>query len=824
MPDDPRRLPHHPGLDGLRGLAVAAVLAYHGGFAWAKGGYLGVSVFFTLSGFLITSLLLAEHQREGSISLRRFWGRRFRRLLPAAVVALAGVAVFALTVASADQRRTIDGDILAALAYVANWRFVLEDVAYGEFFADPSPVLHFWSLAIEEQFYVLFPPLVAAVLAVSRRRLAPLAAILVALVAASVAMSFVLEGAGPDRIYFGTDTRAVEILVGALLAVAVAAWGRPSSRIAGLATSAGGIVALGALGFAAATVAQSSDWLYRGGFAGIALVSATAVFASARESRLGSVLGNPALRWLGLRSYGLYLYHWPIFQWLDAGLTGLEPWPLFAVRVAVTATIAEASYHLVEMPFREGRIPRLQARILAPVATAGVAAAAVALAATAPPPALEFEEEGVIAAAAPEVLIEEDEHVVVLGGPLAGQLAAALDAAVDPGEALVVDDESTAACVPDCPTLEAAWSDAVAEAATVVFLVGPSDPLAGDVEALRRIREAVPPDARVLWVTHPIAGSTVEPTPTPAPELVGSHDATNAIVGETAAAVGDEVIDLARLVEPPAVGTPPVRVTAAVALDDPVLLDRLDQVVAQILEGSRSAPQTLRILVIGDSVSGTLADGLVAWGQETGSAVVWNATRPGCGILREGELLGVGFQSEGCRSWAQYYPEHIRDFAPDLVVVHSGPWDLIKRRLPGSEEWTGPGDPEFDAYMRDEYAEAISVLGAGGAPVLWLGTPCFTPDLPNVTDPWLGPERRSVQSAILADLVAEGLDLRWFDLEALACPGGAYSKDIAGIVDARPDGVHFSLEAATWIAREHLAPVISDATGAPVGSTSVNAG
>jgi peptidoglycan/LPS O-acetylase OafA/YrhL len=192
MTDDRARLPHHAGLDGIRGLAVVAVLAYHGGFGWARGGYIGVSVFFTLSGFLITTLLLAEHRRDGRVGLRAFWGRRFRRLLPAAVVALVGVCLFSLTVATPGQRRGIHADVLAALAYVANWRFVFKDVSYGDLFDEPSPVLHFWSLAIEEQFYVFFPLLVVAVLAVGRGRRSVLAGGL-ALLAGSVPVVIMKE-------------------------------------------------------------------------------------------------------------------------------------------------------------------------------------------------------------------------------------------------------------------------------------------------------------------------------------------------------------------------------------------------------------------------------------------------------------------------------------------------------------------------------------------------------------------------------------------------------------------------------------------------------
>jgi len=211
------RLRHEPALDGLRGLAVVAVVLFHAGWSHAVGGFLGVSTFFTLSGYLITSLLLAERERTGRIDLPSFWARRARRLLPAAITTLLGVSLLAATLATPEQLATLRGDVLSALGYVANWRFLLAGRSYGDLFAAPSPVLHFWSLAIEEQLYVAFP--IVVLLTPARR----LAAVLGVLIAGSVLSSVVLFDAGGanDAVYYGTFTRAAELLVGGLLAVAV---------------------------------------------------------------------------------------------------------------------------------------------------------------------------------------------------------------------------------------------------------------------------------------------------------------------------------------------------------------------------------------------------------------------------------------------------------------------------------------------------------------------------------------------------------------------------------------------------------------------------
>src|SRR4051812_42501007 len=217
MSHETNPLPRIRALDGLRGLAVAGVLAYHCGFGWARGGFLGVSLFFTLSGFLITSLLLAERSEHGRIGLRGFWARRARRLLPAALLALAVIVAFGATVASGSQLRGLRGDVLAALAYVANWRFVLAGTSYGALWSAPSPVQHFWSLAIEEQLYVVLPLAVAGTLALGRGRRRPLLAVLGAGLGLSVLATFLVHD--QLRAYYGTDVRAGELLIGALLAV-----------------------------------------------------------------------------------------------------------------------------------------------------------------------------------------------------------------------------------------------------------------------------------------------------------------------------------------------------------------------------------------------------------------------------------------------------------------------------------------------------------------------------------------------------------------------------------------------------------------------------
>ncbi len=354
-------LTHMPGLDGLRGLAVAGVVAYHAGFDRMVGGFLGVSTFFTLSGFLITSLLLAETRTSGTVDLRRFWSRRFRRLLPASTALLALVVLFGFTVATPGQRLGLRADVLSSLFQVANWRFVFAGTSYGAMFEAPSPVLHFWSLAIEEQFYWLFPPLLLLVVKLVKGRGAAIGAVLgaAALASWSVALLAELE---PDRAYFGTDTRAVEILLGGVLAVLFSHRGvrRELSLRSGWRTAllAAGGVCLAVQLWWWVTVPQSAPWLYDGGLGLYALMSCVVIAAAALPTGpMRSVMSTGVLRWAGERSYGIYLIHWPLFLLVRQELPDLSKWVQTALVVAATLGLAEVSYRFFEQPIRSGRWP-----------------------------------------------------------------------------------------------------------------------------------------------------------------------------------------------------------------------------------------------------------------------------------------------------------------------------------------------------------------------------------------------------------------------------------------------------------------------------------
>ncbi|MEZ5144346.1 MAG: acyltransferase family protein [Acidimicrobiales bacterium] len=379
-PSPGRSLGYQPALDGLRGLAVLAIFAFHAGFTWAPGAFLSVSTFFTLSGFLITFLLLAEHERHGRIDRRAFWTRRARRLLPASLVTIAGIVLAAALFADAAQLQRLRGDVLAALAYVANWRFISLGDAYGALFQSESPMQHFWSLAIEEQYYLLYPLLFIGILAVARGSRRRMLAALGGLVGLSLAASLLLQagGASTDRLYFGTDVRAAELLVGALFAVWWSGHRHVGDTVGRRTVRYGGLVALVLMLVLWAVARQDGRAWYQGGLIAYSLVTAFVVLAAVQaEGPVRRVLSAKPLVALGVISYGAYLIHWPVFVWLNES-TGLAPWPLFALRVAVTIGLAVVMYRVIETPVREGRsILTRRALLVVPAVVVAVLAASV---------------------------------------------------------------------------------------------------------------------------------------------------------------------------------------------------------------------------------------------------------------------------------------------------------------------------------------------------------------------------------------------------------------------------------------------------------------
>lgn len=355
-----------PGLDGLRAIAVLAVVLYHLNQRFAPGGLLGVGVFFVLSGYLITDLLVAEWARAGRIDIRNFWLRRARRLLPALLLMIVGVVAW-VAVFNPGQITSLRSDVLASILYISNWWYIFHHVSYFASFGPPSPVGHLWSLAVEEQFYLIWPLVLIFCLRFAPRRGWLIGVALAGAWLSAFAMVWLYQpGLDPSRVYYGTDTRAFALLFGAVLAFVC-----PSrTLIAGI--RRGGRVwfdLAGGLGLLVILVMfvdtnEYQPFLYPAGLLLISLATAGVIAAGAqRDTIIGRLLGWHPLRWLGVRSYGIYLWHYPIIVLSTPTVVTTGPNYLrAAIQVALSIALAAASWRFVERPIRTGALTRLWVR------------------------------------------------------------------------------------------------------------------------------------------------------------------------------------------------------------------------------------------------------------------------------------------------------------------------------------------------------------------------------------------------------------------------------------------------------------------------------
>ncbi len=350
---------YQPALDGVRALAVSAVLLFHGGVRGFGGGYLGVSVFFTLSGYLITSLLMHEHQVSGRIDLPTFYSRRLRRLLPASATCLLGVVVLAAFTDVFEAVASLRAHVIGSLFQVANWVLLAGGGSYQDLLAQTngtaSPLEHFWSLAIEEQFYWIWPPLMAFVLARVAQRRSRVVWIGLITAVSMAAAPVIAQVWGPDAAYWSTPARIGEILVGAFVAVAL------YGRSVGVRWQVLAPLALVALGAATVLFPSSSGPAYEGALPLVAVVSGALLVGLQPDGPVRRAMAIAPLVWLGRISYGVYLFHWPIYVLFDAERTGLDGSLLLAVRLAITMVVSVVSYRLIELPVRHapGIRPRM---------------------------------------------------------------------------------------------------------------------------------------------------------------------------------------------------------------------------------------------------------------------------------------------------------------------------------------------------------------------------------------------------------------------------------------------------------------------------------
>ncbi|MBH0346808.1 MULTISPECIES: acyltransferase family protein [Bacillus] len=352
------------GLDSLRGLAILGVILYHINFNWMPGGFLGVTVFFVLSGYLITDILAMEWKRNKRIDLKKFWLSRARRLLPGMLVMLV-ITLAWITIFHSSLLEKMRGDSLAALFYVSNWWYIYHKLSYFDNFNQISPLNHFWSLAVEEQFYVVWPFIISLGLYYINKQSRMILLICLGAFASALAMAILYEpGVDPSRIYYGTDTRAFSLLIGAVLALV---W--PSNRLANkiipkarfILDVVGGIALIIILLMFWKTN-QYDPFLYKGGMVLLSIATALLVANLAHPaSRIAQFLRFRPLRWVGIRSYGIYLWHYPILTLTTPKVNAGDFSIIRAIlQFLLIILIAQISWKFIEKPIRQGALRNIQ--------------------------------------------------------------------------------------------------------------------------------------------------------------------------------------------------------------------------------------------------------------------------------------------------------------------------------------------------------------------------------------------------------------------------------------------------------------------------------
>ncbi|MFM8856283.1 MAG: acyltransferase family protein [Actinomycetota bacterium] len=707
--------PFVPGIDGLRALAVLVVLLFHLQIEWAAGGFLGVSLFFTLSGYLITQLLLKERAERGQIDLRAFWARRLRRLMPAAVLVITALAVAALAFDRFPSQR-LRGDLISALGYAANWRFMTSSTSYAELFTSaPSPVLHFWSLAIEEQFYVAFPLVMAGLFALRRR--GSVAVGIIVLWGASIATGLI--STSRDVVYYGTHIRAAEILTGSLLALVLPLGGfgpNERSRRARLVSSPvsntivfglalGGFIAL------VTTVDTGDAWLYSGGLAAVSGLSALLIVGVQCRGPVRWVAERSVAVRIGGLSYGLYLFHWPVFLILTQDSVGMNDWSLHALRLAVTFVLAWLSARCVEQPVRRRRVLRTPSRsAVALVAAVGVSLIAVLFVPRTPAPALA----GLDAPAGfvnfsggderPELRIlvigSEPSAIGVFEGALEKEYVLELVDATD-GQCPL---GSTATC-PDAATrVEAQLRDHRPDIVVATF---------GSLDraTVRASVGSVPVDDPIFFdSTKAYVNAVAELIPTTPTVLFDIGDGGLEGSG-TADAMTAFIEDVA------------LRSTNISALVNPTSVDILSEV--ETIRSMTAGDDTReRVMVVGDSTSYGIS---VAIDSLEGDRinVLW-AGGQNCPLVEVSAVKwwdGAEFDLERCPTIDAEWLSALQSFQPSVVIVAVSVPEQAEQKYPGDPNWYLPGSEEYGRRHDEFIARFMSEISSRDIDVMVLDSP-----------------------------------------------------------------------------------------------------
>ncbi len=748
---------HIRGLDGIRALSVLAIIAFHTGLNSVPGGFYGVDSFFVLSGFLITSLLVREWGGSGTIRLRRFWAGRARRLLPALFLLIAVIGIVLAVVPTVLATPHVLGDAFSTMFYVSNWYSIHTGVTYFSLSTQPSPLLHTWSLAIEEQFYLVWPLVVLGVLTIGtkgrtsrraarraarrgaagqpapravdvlgggqlllvgpppveddpsfvrRRRLYVLFVVAcVGSLISAILMAFLAPNGYTGRAYYGTDTRAQALLVGAAIAIGLTLWRDGSSRR--WFTRTASVLALGGVAGTAAlwaTTSESSTFAFSGGFLVASLAAGAVVLgcAVAPRSLVVRLLELPPLPQWGRISYGVYLWYWPVLLVMTGQRLHWGVYPLFLARVGVTVAIAALSYDLVEMPIRRGALKHWRSWVAAPI---GAAAAISAV------------------------------FISTLMPVGAAQLQGSQLAVSAPSSTTTT---SAPAPVPRVPTADQ----------TSTTPTTPATP----------------------------AGPTTTTTTTVPPYLV------------------------------PAPPSAPA-----------------------------GAAKPVKVLLVGDSIAGTLGVGLAEEARQYNVQIV-NEGTPGCSLSMQAQIKVLFYTvapdapcdvGKSPDSLLQTWRRWVDAYNPD-VVVYLARGETFDQEVGG--QWQNLGQPGFDSYLLDRYRQAVAVLGSRGASVVLATTPYYDSGTSPAGTPWPedAPARVTLDNAAMREVAtstpagSSGSKVFVFDLNAVVSPNHSFAASVGQINVRCTDGVHFTRSGGIYVGLR-LAPELA-ALGQAHATTSPGGG
>ena len=688
-------LGHFKGLDGIRAFAVLSIIAFHTGLNSVPGGFYGVDAFFVLSGFLITSLLVKEWGGTGTIRLRRFWAGRARRLLPALFLMVTVVGLVMVFWPELLSSQNIVGAALSTVFYYSNWYFIHNGVTYFDLTSQPSPFLHTWSLAIEEQFYLVWPLVVLAVLKVGRRTRAPrtsaeevpvlgggrllvraapmgsasgsgsggvgssrrrrLHALFAVACLGSLASALAMALLAPDgyttRAYYGTDCRAQALLVGAAIAIGLFLWPEGAQR-QWFRSTAAVLGVLGAAGTAAlwCTTSETTTFAFSGGFMVASLAAGAVVIGcvAAPRSLVVRFLELPPFPQWGRISYGVYLWYWPVLLIMTPQRLHWGVYPLFLARVGITVAIAALSYDLIEMPIRRGALKTWRSWVALPIGAA-----------------------------------------VAVGAVVASTL--------------------------------------------------------------------VPVGASTLQ------GSTLVAAPTTGTTVPGQS---------TSPASTTTSVPLPSSLSPAPPDTPP-------------------------------SPHRVKVLVVGDSIAGSLAIGLHQVADNADVHIV-DEGLPGCSVTTTERVKvlfydappGAPCDSANPNAIFATWRRWVDTYNPD-VVLYAAPAETFDQEIGG--QWENIGQPSFDAYLTSRFRQAVDVLGAKGAPVVLMTSPYYDSGTQPSGTPWPEdvPARVNLDNAAIRRVAASstapggrrGLRLQ---PQRRGLAGGRYSAAVGSVNVRCADGVHFT--------------------------------